>query len=99
MEFTIQIEPEVYQDIQAAISWYEEKQQGLGERFFQTVFQKIENLKINPFYQIRYKNFRCLPLQNFPYMIHFSVNEESKIVTVSAVLSTHIDNKKWGRNK
>jgi hypothetical protein len=42
----------------------------------------------NPFYQIREKNFRALPLNKFPYLLFFEVLEEKKIVKIVGLFNT-----------
>jgi hypothetical protein len=92
--YQIKIEERAILDIQQSFVYYEQQQSGLGVQFNRTVFNAFENLKINPFYQIRYGTFRCLPLKKFPFMIHYEVNE--KIVTVYAVINTSLDpEKNW----
>lgn len=41
MGISIKIEPEAFQDIQEAVSWYNEKQYGLGQSFFQEKLKKV----------------------------------------------------------
>lgn len=88
MKFKIKIGPEASDDIQQGIDWYNKKQKGLGRKFYKEVNQHFQTLKINPFFQVRYKNVRCLPLQKYPYMVHFTLNEEEKTVSVLAVINT-----------
>lgn len=95
MDFTIRIEPEAGEDIQEGIDWYNEQQTGLGKEFHAAVKAHFQKLRTNPFYQIRYENVHCLPLKKYPYMIHFTINEESKVVAVHAVLNTARDPKIW----
>lgn len=100
MHFTIRIEPETGEDIQEGIDWYNEQQTGLGKEFHTAVKVHFNKLQTNPFYQIRYGNVRCLPLKKYPFMIHFTIDEESKVVVVHAVLNTSRDTKTWkARNK
>jgi len=73
MSYKINIEPVAHIDIQAGISWYNSKQNGLGKRFHKEVTDYIKALKTNPFYEIKYDSIRCLPLKIFPYTIHFSI--------------------------
>jgi hypothetical protein len=54
MSFKIKIEPEVFDDIQNGIAWYNKQQAGLGKRFLSEVKLHINLLKTNPFFQIRY---------------------------------------------
>jgi hypothetical protein len=50
MNFLIQLEPDVFNDVQEAILYYDKQQIGLGIRFFQSVSSAIETLSLNPFY-------------------------------------------------
>lgn len=89
--YEVKIEDRAFDEIQDAILYYEGKQSGLGLRFKETVLSAIESLKRNPFYQVRYSTFRCLPIKKFPYMIHFEVDENAKRVDVFAVINTYLN--------
>jgi len=89
--FKIRIEDRAIQDIQKGFEYYEEKQAGLGTRFNREVFEALETLKSNPFFKIRYSTFRCFPMRKFPFMIHYEVEENLKIVNVFAVINTYLD--------
>lgn len=80
MSFTIKIESETIEDIQEGIDWYNKQKSGPGENFFSEVKTAINQLKIHPFFQVRYDNVRCLPLKNYPYMLHFTVHEDQNEV-------------------
>ncbi|MEX0845331.1 MAG: hypothetical protein WD022_08610 [Balneolaceae bacterium] len=95
MAFTIKVEPEAEQDIQEGIDWYNEQQPGLGREFHTAVKAHLKKLQTNPFYQVRYDNVHCLPLKKFPFMIHFTINEEQQQVIVHAVFNTFRDPKIW----
>lgn len=100
MAFTIKIEPEAFQDIQEAITWYNQKQPKLGLKFFEVIKKCFKKLEINPFYQIRYDDVRCLPLQTFPFMVHYTCNEKNKLVVIRGVFNTSQNPKEWeSRNK
>jgi hypothetical protein len=95
MVFKIKIETEAYDDIQEGIVWYNQQKAGLGIKFHKEVKEFLEVLKTNPFFQIRYKNTRCLPLKKFPFMIHFTIDEENSIVTIRAIFHTSQNPKIW----
>ena len=97
MAFEIFIEPRAIQDIQRAIDYYEEELTGLGERFEAALNKHILSLEKNPFFRIRYDNVRCLPLKTFPFMLHFTVDEIRKSVTIYAVFHTSLNPVKWDR--
>ena len=91
MAFSVRISREARDDIQQAILWYNGRRKGLGRNFFSAVQSAILVLKINPFFQIRYDNIRCLPLSKFPYMIHYSVDVAQQVIFIYAVLNTYRD--------
>ena len=88
-KFSVTVEPRALDEIQETIYYYESLSGGLGEKFYQELDSYLETLQVSPFFQIRYKNVRCLPLKVFPYMIHFTVDERSGIVYVHAVINCH----------
>jgi hypothetical protein len=57
----------------------------------------MEFLEENPFFSIRYNGVRCLPLgKKLPYMIHFTIIQETRTVQVHALLNTSKDpDKNW----
>ncbi len=80
MAFTTVIDSKTIQDIQQAIDYYEEQQPGLGEQFEDTLNEYLLKLEQNPFFQIRYDNVHCIPLKKYPYMIHFTVDEQVQLI-------------------
>lgn len=89
MSFEILIEPEVLEDIRNSHAYYEEKLDGLGDRFIEEVTKCIEDIKLNPYYEVRYGKIRCVPLKVFPYLIHFALREETAEITIHAVFNTY----------
>jgi len=96
MKFKIVYNPEVVNDIQQAIDWYNEKQPGLGKRFFNTIKAHIDSLKNSALhYAIRYDDVRCMPVKNFPYMVHYRVDKKERIVKIEAVINTSRNPEIW----
>lgn len=90
------IAPRAHDDIQQGINYYNEQEKGLGKKFHAEVKSSIASIKKNPFYQIRYDKVRCLPVHKFPFMIHFTVDEENNIAIIYAVINTSLDpNASW----
>ncbi|WP_114751130.1 type II toxin-antitoxin system RelE/ParE family toxin [Pleomorphovibrio marinus] len=88
--------PQAKQDIKEGAKWYNDRKLGLGKRFTQHVRKKVHFIRQNPkAFAIRYKDTRTSLLDTFPYMIHFIVDDEQKLVIVSAILSTHRDPDVW----
>ena len=89
--FRIVIHNDAINDIKETSAYYERKSNGLGKRFSDSVKRSINSLKLNPFFQVRYLDIRCLPLEKFPFMIHFRVDEQNKKVEVYAILNTSLN--------
>lgn len=95
MSYEIFLEEHAIADIHQAIDFYDSQQIGLGKKFEAEVDKHISYLHKNPFFQIRYSNVRCLPLRKFPFLIHYTVDEKNKMVSVISILNTSQDPKKW----
>jgi plasmid stabilization system protein ParE len=81
--------PPAKEDIRDAAFWYDEKQKGLGKRFISQVREKVYFIRQNPQTgSLRYDNVRTMVLNVFPFMVHYTINEISETIIVSAVLHT-----------
>ena len=98
MSFLVKIEPEAREDIQSSINWYNKQQLGLGRKFLDEIQKTFNSLSKNPFYQRRYKSVFCFPIKKFPFMIHFTIDNENKIVTVRGVFHTSLNPINWNKS-
>jgi len=99
-KYKIKIEPEALKDIQATTDWYNEQLQGLGSRFQKQVILQIDSLKGNPSaYAVRYAEVRCMIIKKFPFMVHFAVNDNRKLVEVFGIFHTSRNPKIWEERK
>jgi hypothetical protein len=71
--------------------YYESLSNGLGTKFYIEFEDYVETLKTFPFFEEKYNIVRTLPLKKFPYTIHFTVDENKKIVSIQAVTSNYQD--------
>jgi hypothetical protein len=89
--FKIQILSRAKLEVDEAANYYESKSKGLGKLFyleFKSYRKTLENI---PFFEEKYNNVRTLPLNKFPYTIHFTIIESQKIVLILAVTSNYQD--------
>lgn len=90
--------PFAKEDIRDAAIWYNEKQNGLGKRFTNEVREKVHFIRQNPkSVNIRYKEVRTLVLDVFPFMVHYTIDEDTKTIIISAVLHTSRNPVLWGK--
>jgi plasmid stabilization system protein ParE len=88
--------PLAKQDIQEVALWYNSKQKGLGKRFTLELRRKVKFISQNPqAVAVRYADVRTAVLDVFPFMIHFTIEEDKKRVVISAVFHTSLNPKKW----
>jgi len=86
----------VENDLQESIDWYNEKQISLGARFLNEVKKQLNYIKRNPHaIVIRYDNIRCSKVKTFPYLIHFTIEEDIKTIKVIAVFNTNRNPSIW----
>ncbi|MBL7893510.1 MAG: type II toxin-antitoxin system RelE/ParE family toxin [Bacteroidia bacterium] len=95
MSFEVIVEKRALADIQQAIDYYNIQQKGLGKKFEKELDINFERLEKLPYFQRRYGNVRCLPLKKFPFMIHFTVDENLYKIAIHAILHTSLNPVKW----
>lgn len=78
------------QDLNEIAIYYKNISIELGDKFYNEVRNRIESLKINPFYQTDFQYIRRIPLKNFPYKVLFKVDEENKIVYIEAIVNDYL---------
>lgn len=88
MSFTIVVDKRALNDAQKAIDYYDEKRVGLGGKFSAALNKHIMAIAKNPFYQLRYKDYRALPIKNFPYLILFYIEENANTIFITAIFHT-----------
>ena len=96
MSYSLLIDPGARLDIVESINWYNGQKPGLGRRYYNSVRLTMKQIKSNPFmFQQRYKNLRIVPVEKFPFIVLYLVDEEKKLVAVTAVLHTSRAPKIW----
>lgn len=93
-KYNVILNPEVYSDIFNAVSFYKSQSKELGKRFYSVVNSELALLKTQPHFQIRYSKIHCMPVKGFPFLIHYSIIEESNLVVVHGVIHTSLNPKK-----
>ena len=88
MTYKILLSRRANYEIIQSIDWYNSQKKGLGKRFYSNISDNIRIVKKNPFaFACRYKNFRCVPLNVFPFILVYFIDEHN-IIVISAVFHT-----------
>jgi mRNA-degrading endonuclease RelE of RelBE toxin-antitoxin system len=98
MSYKFSLHPDTQKDFTEAYEWYQDKTEGLGERFLKAVRKKIEEIATNPeiYGSKGRKGYREAKLNLFPYVIGFKIYEKKKSIFISSIhhLKKH-PNKKY----
>jgi plasmid stabilization system protein ParE len=96
-DFALDYFDEVENDIEIAKLWYYEQSPDtdLEVRFANAIKETISKLQKNPFiYHPLFENIRIAQPKNFPYGIHFKINEDINQIIIVAILHNKQDKSK-----
>jgi len=83
----LRIAPNAEADIRAAFDWYEQRHEGLGFAFLQSVETKLAELTRAPrLFRKRFGPYRLAATRRFPYAIYFIWDEVADTIAVRRVL-------------
>jgi len=86
-EFVIDFHPDVELDYYNAYSWYEQQQEGLGDRFLLRVREKLNIIKRSPeVFGVKSRlGYREATINEFPYLIVYKVYKKMNRVFVISI--------------
>ncbi len=91
---------EADKELQDAAVWYEEKSNGLGLRFVETISKKIESIHEHPTrYAKRKGNFREAIVRIFPFSIIYVFSKVDNMIIIHAIYHTSRNSKKKYRKR
>ena len=93
--YKLRYSPDSIAHITKAANWYDKKSLGLGDRFVDEVFARAEVLKTNPYFKELFNDVRGLLIENFPYRIHFKIEEGSNTIKILAIIHTSRSPRIW----
>lgn len=96
LAYSLKIDIDAFNDIKETSEWYEMQFKGLGLRYKTQAKKQINSLKKNPYlFAIKYNEVRCRKIEKFPFLIHYTIEEELNIITVFAVFHTSRNPEIW----
>lgn len=94
-DYRIEILVKARRELLEAWEWYEDRQEGLGDRFRNEVFEKISQIEKTPErYPERKKSFREARIDVFPYLVIYKIAKRKKIIAVVSIFHTSRSPKK-----
>lgn len=96
MIYKVEILPIAQKDISDNAKWYNAQLKGLGLRFTKAIRNEIKFIQKNPRAIVnRYRNTHTCTVDNFPYMIHYIIEEEQKKIVIVGVFKYQQSPDKW----
>ena len=89
MVYEVLKEKRVEFDVENTYLYYKSISEKLGEKFIIEYEDKLTILYTFPFFQRRCLDVHILPLKKFSYSIHFTIDDENKIVSIKALICDH----------
>jgi len=94
--YSFKIRALAQKDIQEAVDYYDSIDSGIADRFLKVLFSRFDVIKGNPLmFSIKYREIRLCYLKDFPFGIHFHINNSE--ISVIAVLHTSRNPEIWGK--
>jgi mRNA-degrading endonuclease RelE of RelBE toxin-antitoxin system len=90
MDYKIIHQPAVETDITAALDYYSQLNHNLVKQFMFRFEEAIFNISRSPCgFQIKYKEVRTLLLKQFPYHIHYLIDDEAQKIVLLAIIHAY----------
>ena len=87
--YTIIISSKAQKEMAASWAWYEEREEGLGDRLYAAVAQKLNVIEKNSdLFSIKHSPYREAKVSIFPFVIVYKIYKRKKLIEVVSVFHT-----------
>ncbi|RYU86223.1 type II toxin-antitoxin system RelE/ParE family toxin [Mucilaginibacter terrigena] len=88
MDYIIEFADKAQFELFDGWSWYEMQQTGLGNRFEDEVYKKIEQVRKNPLFYMVVGKHRQANTEVFPYVIVFRIEKKRNVIWIASIFHT-----------
>jgi len=100
VKYHFQNRPAVEADVINAVNYYKHISPKLAKQFLFRIREAKIYINRSPLaFEIKYKNVRTLLLKQFPFHIHYIIDEATKSIIITAVLHMSQNPDKWKGNR
>lgn len=89
------VSPKAQIEIEDISEYYSHISFSILTKFYTELENAYKFLETNPHFQTRYKNYRAIPIKNFPYLLFFVIDETNKTTKVLSCFNTSRSPKKY----
>ena len=100
MNWQVVSRPEAENDVIEIAAWYDNRSEGLGDRFVEEFLAVLDELTINPLLHCRRhprKNIRWRYPEHFPYRVVYEVLDSERCIVIVAVIHAARRDRHWKR--
>jgi hypothetical protein len=99
MPYKLTVGIEAEQELEAAYNWYNDRLNGLGERFLMQVEVRLDQIKKAPeLFKKTKSSFREAKIHGFPFLIVYRIFSKTEIIFVASIHHTSRNPKRKYRN-
>jgi plasmid stabilization system protein ParE len=100
MSYKIVNRPAVSIDITDAVNYYKPININLAKQFLFRLQEARTYISQHPYsLQVKYKNVRTLLLKQFPYHIHYLIDDDNKHIVILAIINAYKNPKDYNDNR
>lgn len=96
MAYKILVTPDAIQNIDDAVYYYKkEVSVAVAKSFIDQYKRTFKDIVNTPYFQVFFQDFRGKPMNKFPYIVFYTIDESLKIIIIKAVFHTSQDPGKY----
>jgi toxin ParE1/3/4 len=96
MAFKIIISDESKIDLENSYLYYRTKvNRKVADNFFKEFKSSLNILARNPYFKIRFDDFRAKPMKKYPFLIFYTIDDREKIIVIARIFHTSQDPEKY----
>jgi mRNA-degrading endonuclease RelE of RelBE toxin-antitoxin system len=86
VSYTLIIHPKATKELENAVTWYEERSEGLGKRFLSAVNKRVLEIATYPQrYPLKHKNYREVGIDIFPFIIVYQLLDNDQTILITYI--------------
>ena len=96
MDYKIVITPDAFTDIENAINYYKlNASKRVATLFINDYKKAFKDILKTKYFQIFFQDFRGKPLDKFPFIVFYTIDENRKVITIKAIFHTSQNTDKY----
>ena len=87
--YTLLVSSRAQKEMAASWQWYEEREEGLGDRMVAAVMQKLSTIAKNPeLFSIKHSPYREVKVSIFPFVVVYKIYKRKRMIEAISVFHT-----------